>query len=69
MDADGPYKQEFNIRNLPTRSVTLFPSRAQIIRDIKNVTLKVCMLPSNHLPNPLVNNPFSLVPMRSRSSE
>ncbi|KAL2120313.1 hypothetical protein VTJ04DRAFT_4339 [Mycothermus thermophilus] len=40
MDADGPYKQEFNIRTLPTRSVTLFPSRAQIIRDIKNVTLK-----------------------------
>lgn len=54
MDADGPYKQEFNIRTLPTRSVTLFPSRAQIIRDIKNVTLKVCMLPSNRLPNLLL---------------
>ncbi|KAL2267793.1 hypothetical protein VTJ83DRAFT_5070 [Remersonia thermophila] len=40
MDTDGPYKQEFHIRNLPTRCVTLFPTRAQIVRDIKNVTLK-----------------------------
>ncbi|SPQ23869.1 1b4e9f36-a589-48ea-98f2-e1969fde7dbd [Thermothielavioides terrestris] len=37
---DGPHKQEFHVRNLPTRSVTLFPSRAQIVRDIKDVTLK-----------------------------
>jgi hypothetical protein len=38
---DGPHKQEFHIRNLPTRAVTLFPTRAQVVREIKNVSLKV----------------------------
>lgn len=33
------HKQEFLIRNLPTRHVTLYPTKAQIIRDIDNVTL------------------------------
>ncbi|KAK3292142.1 uncharacterized protein B0H64DRAFT_222513 [Chaetomium fimeti] len=37
---DGPYKQDFHVRNLPTRSVTLFPTRAQIVREIKQVALK-----------------------------
>ncbi|SPO01470.1 uncharacterized protein DNG_04143 [Cephalotrichum gorgonifer] len=32
-------KQEFNLRNLPTKSVTLFPSRAQIVREIKDLQL------------------------------
>ncbi|KAH7324966.1 hypothetical protein B0I35DRAFT_476166 [Stachybotrys elegans] len=31
---------EYNIRDLSTRSVTLFPTRAQVFRDIKNVVLK-----------------------------
>lgn len=31
--------QEFRIRELSTRSVILFPSRAQIIRDIRDITL------------------------------
>lgn len=39
MASDAPHKQEFRIRDLSTRSVTLFPTRAQIIRDIKEVTL------------------------------
>ncbi|KAL5325568.1 hypothetical protein ACEPPN_006695 [Leptodophora sp. 'Broadleaf-Isolate-01'] len=39
MATDTPYKQEFRIRDLSTRSVLLFPSRAQVIRDIKNITL------------------------------
>ena len=34
-------KQDFAVRSLPTRSVTLSPSRAEIIRDINDVTLKV----------------------------
>lgn len=34
-------KQEFRIRDLFTRTVTLFPTRAQVVRDIKNVALKV----------------------------
>lgn len=34
------HKQEFRIRDLPTRSVTLFPTRAQVVRDIKDVPLK-----------------------------
>jgi Domain of unknown function (DUF4139)/N-terminal domain of unknown function (DUF4140) len=39
MAADAPHKQEFRIRDLTTRSVILFPTRAQIIRDIKEITL------------------------------
>ena len=38
---DDVHKQEFHIRSLPTRSVTLFPTRAQVVREIKDVTLKV----------------------------
>ncbi|KAK4158039.1 hypothetical protein C8A00DRAFT_11095 [Chaetomidium leptoderma] len=37
---DSSYKQEFHTRNLPTRSVTLFPTRALVVREIKDVTLK-----------------------------
>ncbi|KAG6118649.1 hypothetical protein E4U14_006486 [Claviceps sp. LM454 group G7] len=33
-------KVDYKIRNLNTRSVTLFPSRAQIHRDIKNIPLQ-----------------------------
>lgn len=36
----GIHKQEYRLLDLPTRTVTLFPSRAQVIRDIKNVALK-----------------------------
>jgi hypothetical protein len=39
MASDAPHKQEFRIRDLSTRSVLLFPTRAQIIRDIKDITL------------------------------
>lgn len=35
------YKQEFSIRNLSTRSVTLYPARAHVIRDIDEIVLKV----------------------------
>ena len=38
-------KQEFRVRELSTRSVTLFPTRAQVVRDIKNVVLKVSPSP------------------------
>ncbi|KAK4121659.1 hypothetical protein N657DRAFT_577704 [Parathielavia appendiculata] len=37
---DGPHKREFHVRDLTTRSVTLFPTRAQVIRELKDVTLK-----------------------------
>lgn len=37
---DDLHKQEFRVRDLPTRSVTLFPTRAQVVRDIKDVPLK-----------------------------
>ncbi|KAG5931078.1 hypothetical protein E4U53_001955 [Claviceps sorghi] len=33
-------KISYNIRDLSTRSVILFPSRAQVYRDIKNISLK-----------------------------
>lgn len=32
-------KAEYNVRNLKTRSVTLFPSRAQICRELKDIPL------------------------------
>lgn len=35
------YKQEFNIRNVATQSVTLYPARAQVVRDISDISLKV----------------------------
>jgi hypothetical protein len=34
------HKQEFHIRNITTRTVTLFPTRAQIVRDIKEIILQ-----------------------------
>lgn len=34
-------KQDFNLRDLGTKSVTLFPSRAQIVRELKDVHLAV----------------------------
>jgi len=39
--ADASHKREFKIRDLSTRSVLLFPTRAQIIRDIKDIALQV----------------------------
>ena len=38
---DTVHKQEYRIRDLPTRTVTLFPTRAQVVREIKDVPLKV----------------------------
>jgi len=40
MANEDVYKQEFRIRDLTTRSVLLFPTRAQIIRDIREITLR-----------------------------
>ncbi|KAK0665204.1 hypothetical protein QBC41DRAFT_233277 [Cercophora samala] len=37
---DSLHKKRFHIRDLPTRTVTLFPTRAQVVRDIKEVALK-----------------------------
>ncbi|KAM0339091.1 hypothetical protein ACHAPQ_001931 [Fusarium lateritium] len=39
-DTDVGHKVEYKIRDLGTRSVTLFPLQAQVKRDIKNVPLK-----------------------------
>ena len=41
MADDNISKQEFSIRNLSTRSVTLYPQRAHVVRDINDITLKV----------------------------
>lgn len=38
---DTAHKQEYKVRDLTTRSVTLFPSRAQVVRELKDVSLKV----------------------------
>ncbi|RBR08385.1 hypothetical protein FVER53590_10389 [Fusarium verticillioides] len=39
-DADVGHKVEYKIRDLGTRSVTLFPTQAQVKREIKDVPLK-----------------------------
>lgn len=41
MAEEHVHKQEFAIRALSTRSVILYPSRAQIIRDIDEIKLHV----------------------------
>lgn len=41
MAEEHVHQQEFAIRALSTRSVILYPSRAQIIRDINEITLHV----------------------------
>ncbi|KAG8161315.1 hypothetical protein KVR01_009579 [Diaporthe batatas] len=37
---EAAHAQEYHVRDLPTRSITLFPTRAQVVRDIRNVVLK-----------------------------
>ncbi len=40
MAEDNVHKQEFVVRTLSTRSVTLYPAKARVIRDISDVTLE-----------------------------
>ncbi|KAK4221962.1 hypothetical protein QBC38DRAFT_490998 [Podospora fimiseda] len=40
INMDTLHKQSFAVTELATRSVTLFPTKAQIIRDIKDISLK-----------------------------
>ena len=41
MSEEITHKQEFTIRDLPTTSVTFYPGRASIVRDVQDITLKV----------------------------
>ena len=41
MADDKAHKQEYLIRDLLTSSVTFFPTRAQVVREIGDITLKV----------------------------
>ena len=56
---DTSHKVEYRIRDLATRSVTLFPSRAQVVREIKDVPLKVSHPPwcpsTATLPTPMLS--------------
>ncbi len=45
MAEDQVHKQEFLLRNLLTNSVTLYPTRAQVVREINDITLKVSYQP------------------------
>lgn len=38
---DTIHKQSFSIDDLATRSVTIYPTRAAVVRDIENVVIKV----------------------------
>lgn len=40
---DDHHHVEYHVRDLPTSSVILFPTRGQVFRDIKDVSLKVCL--------------------------
>lgn len=35
------HRQLIPIKDLPTRSVTIYPSRAAVVRDIENIEIKV----------------------------
>ena len=60
---DTVTKKEYNIRDLGTKSVTLFPTRAQIVREIKDLQLAVRSL---SLPGPsLANEVFPIPPCPS----
>ena len=41
MSEENLYKQKFEIKQWPTRSVTLYPTRATVVRQIEGVKLKV----------------------------
>lgn len=51
-DLETVHKLEYLVSDLTTSSVTLFPSRAQVHRDIKGVQLKV--KPPKISPNPFI---------------
>lgn len=38
---DTIHKQSFSIDDLATRSVTIYPTRAAVVRDIESVVIKV----------------------------
>jgi hypothetical protein len=62
---DAVTKKEFNIRDLGTKSVTLFPTRAQIVREIKDLQLAVCSPSTSHQ---FHANPSSPASTKSQSS-
>ncbi|WYZ46131.1 hypothetical protein EsH8_IX_000356 [Colletotrichum jinshuiense] len=37
---DALHHKEYHVRDLATRSITLFPTKAQVVRDLKNLPLK-----------------------------
>ena len=41
------HKREFNIRELATKTVTLYPTRAEVVQDINDIRLKVGSVYSN----------------------
>lgn len=41
MALEVAHKREFNIRELATKAVTLYPTRAEVARDINGISLKV----------------------------
>ena len=68
MAEENIYKQEFAIRSLPTRSVTLYPARAHVIRDIDEIVLKVDFYHyKNILMEYMLTATNSLGPMKSQS--
>lgn len=64
--ADVGHNVEYNIRDLGTRSVTLFPAQAHVKRDIKDVPLKVSRIHEVNLPT--YSRKTSLVSTRYPSS-
>lgn len=45
--SDKIHKQSFSINNAPTRSVTIYPTRAAVVRVVENVYIQVSSPPSS----------------------
>jgi len=58
MSTDIPH-QQFLIKTLPTKTVTLYPSRAHVIREINNIVLR---------PGPNTVEIFGLTPTTDENS-
>ena len=66
MSGENINKQEFHVRDLPTRSVTLYPASAHIVRDISDIVLKVMDIIVRILKSDADSKP-SRVPIKLRS--
>ena len=66
MTDEMTYRPDFNICHVETQIVTLYPTRAQMVRDIGNITLRVYLELHNEKCYPVDN--ISLALTRSQNT-